>query len=153
MGHHVHVNDVARAAEWVSHADGVTGGVFNVADDGPMCAGELIRRLVVPLGVKVMRGLPWAITPIFGWMKPLMRWYLSRLNPKVQGLWKRIVGELDLVPGLDPAIDVDWLDYIFHDHSYDNQRLKDLGFTYAHPDVREGLVETLDWYRETRWLP
>ncbi|HJN72892.1 MAG TPA: NAD(P)-dependent oxidoreductase [Myxococcota bacterium] len=153
VGHHVHVEDVACAALFLVENPAGTGA-FNVADDNPIQTGELMRLICGAVGVRVLDwGLPWFVASLFGLIKPMARWYLDRLNPKLVGVWGKIVRELDLVPALSPRLDVDWIDYIIQDHSYDNSRLKALGFRYRYPDLGAAFGPTVDWYRQMRWLP
>ena len=58
--------------------------------------------------------------------------------------------ELDYLNNLTA---VDWLDYIFEEHSFDNGRIKALGFEFKHPDASIGLANVRDWYRANKWLP
>jgi len=154
MGHHVHVKDVARATRFLLERDDTVGGTYNIADDTPITAGELVRIIAGSAGVRVLnQGLPWWCGRIINLIRPLAAWYLKRENPRLAHLWSRYLADNGLVQGLSPRIDLDWVGYLLDDHTYDNGRLKQLGFEFQHPDVRQGLAETLAWYREKRWLP
>jgi len=154
LGHHVHVTDVARATRFLLERDDTVGGTYNIADDTPISAGDLVRIVAGSAGVRVLnRGLPWWCGRIINLVRPLAAWYLNRENPRLAHLWSRYLADKGLVQGLSPRIDLDWVGYLLDDHTYDNGRLKHLGFQFQHPDVRQGLEETLRWYREQRWLP
>ncbi|MDP6933042.1 MAG: NAD-dependent epimerase/dehydratase family protein [Myxococcota bacterium] len=154
IGHMVHVEDVALATELVATTPAAEGGVFNLADDGPLRAGELIRLLAEVSGASISdRALPWWCAGLFKFIKPLARWWLRGQNRKLAHLWSKQVEEHDLVPALVPRLDVDWLDYIFEEHSFDNERIKALGFQFRHPQARDGLRSLGAWYRERRWIP
>jgi nucleoside-diphosphate-sugar epimerase len=154
FGHHVHVEDVARAAELVARSDAAVGGVFNVADGAPLPAGELVRLLGGAAGLQVTdRALPWWMAKIVRVIKPLIVWFLARENRRLAHLWAKLVAEQRLGSGLSPRMDPDWIEYIVSDHTFDTSRLEALGFTLTHPDVREGLKRAIGWYRERKWLP
>ncbi len=154
MGHHVHVTDVARAAEYLaSHPDAV-GTVFNVADDAPLSAGDMIRVLCKSVGMEVKSpALPWWMAKLARFFKPLARTFLGRENAKLAHIWGKITEKLGLQNALVPRMDLDWLDYMFIDHTYKNDRIKSLGFTFNYPDSSLGIDETLQWYKQEKWLP
>ena len=154
MGHHVHVTDVARAAELVaSHPDAV-GEVFNVVDDAPMPAGDMIRTLSNAVGMHIkVPALPWWMAKLVRLFKPLARRLLVGENRKLAHLWSKVVAGKELQNALLPRLDVDWLDYMFIDHTYKNDRLKSLGFEFDYPTAYEGMPKTLAWYKQERWLP
>ena len=60
---------------------------------------------------------------------------------------------LAAVGAIANRLDVDWLDYMFINHTYKNDRLKSLGFEFTYPTPYEGLPKTLAWYKKERWLP
>jgi len=152
LGHMVHAEDVARAALHV-HDEGVEG-VFNVTDDSPLPSGELVRLVADTIGAKVSDSpLPWGAMRLFRRGKPLLAKLFASQNAKLQHLWAKVVSERALVPALSPRVDIDWVDFLSADHTYDSAALKATGFACAHPDARAGLPETIAWYREQRWLP
>jgi nucleoside-diphosphate-sugar epimerase len=154
MGHHVHVEDVARAGLLLATHDDATGGVFNICDDVPMSAGDLVRMLADTVGIRIIDGgLPWWTTRFVFLIRPLGAWLLKRENPKLAHLWSKFTQELELSDSLTPRIDIEWLDYVLDDHGFDNSSLKGLGFELRHPDITVGLQTAIDWYREQRWLP
>jgi nucleoside-diphosphate-sugar epimerase len=153
-GHHVHVEDVARAVVSLATDARAIGGIYNLADDSPLPAGELIRILGEATGVRITTpALPWWLTRFFGLLKPILRRIFVKENSRLLHMWQKLADKKELVVALQPRIDVDWVDFMFLPHSYDNRRLKALGFEYRHPDVRVGLRETVSWYKENRWLP
>jgi len=155
LSHHVHVTDLARATELVATSRRSPGGAFNVADDAPIRAGELVRALAGALGLEVVSpGVPWGLVRgLRGVVLPLARRLLEGQQGKLDHLWARLVEEEGLEPALTSRIDPDWLEYLFASHTYSTRRLRDLGFSCRHPDPGAGLAETVAWYRERRWLP
>ncbi len=154
VGHHVHVEDVARAAVLVTSAEAAVGGVYNVTDDTPLPAGELIQLLGELVGVEIREGgLPWWTTKVVGLIKPLAGWLTVRENQRLAHLWGKFSNEKEISDALCPRIDVAWIDYLLDDHAFDNSKLKELGFTVRHPRIKEGLRETMEWYKQESWLP
>ncbi len=154
MGHHVHVEDVARAGLLLATHDDAVGGVFNVSDDVPTSAGDLVRMLAEAVGIRIIDGgLPWWTTNFVFLIRPLGTWWLKRENPKLAHLWGKFTSERNLTEALSPRIDIEWLDYVLDDHGFSNSRLKNLGFELRHPDVTTGLQTALRWYRDRGWLP
>jgi len=153
-GHHVHVEDVARAAVILSTDERAVGGIYNIADDQPLPAGELIRIFGEATGVTITTpALPWWLTRMAGFFKPILRKFFKKENIKLAHVWKKLADKNDFTVALQPKIDIDWVDFMFLPHSYDNQGIKALGFSFKHPDSRVGLRETVAWYRQNRWLP
>lgn len=153
-GHHVHVEDVARAAVILATDERAAGGIYNIADDQPLPAGELIRIFGEATGVTITTpALPWWLTRMAGWFKPILRRFFAKENIKLARVWQKLADKRDFEVALQPKIDIDWVDFMFLPHSYDNQGIKALGFAFKHPDPRVGLRETVAWYRQNRWLP
>lgn len=152
LGHMVHVADVASAALHVTES--AIEGVFNVSDESPVPAGDLVRLIAGAVGAKVGGSpLPWSAMRVFRHAKPLLGRVFSSQNDKLTHLWDRTVADHDLVPALNPRVDTDWIDFLSADHTYDPSALKATGFTYAYPDARQALPETITWYRDNRWIP
>ncbi len=151
-GHHVHAEDVARAALVVARSKSAEGRAFHVADDKPTTIGETLEAvaeaagvekgprirvsgLLVRIGLRVGRPVEW------------------RLNRKMEKGWAKLVAKHNLVDALKPRLDRGWLYYLAGQYAYDTSRLKSLGWSPLHPDFREGMQETARWYRENRWIP
>jgi UDP-glucose 4-epimerase len=152
LGHMVHATDVAKAALHVSQAD--IEGVFNVSDDAPVPAGDLVRLIADAIGAPVSGSpLPWGAMRVFRRGKPLIVKLFASQNAKLAHLWRKIVEEHDLVPALAPRLDADWIDFLSADHTYDSSALRATGFEFSHPDARTSFPQTIDWYRQQRWIP
>lgn len=154
LGHHVHVEDVARAAELLSRVNQPVEGVFNMADDSPFPGGDLIRLMAAEFGIRVGGpALPWFVGKQLPRLRGLVQRFLDGWNPKLAYHWSMLVAERGLEPELRAWVDIGWLDYMSMDHTYVNTRIKDLGFRFKHPDARVGIPEAIAWYRQQRWLP
>ena len=97
--------------------------------------------------------LPWGAMRVFRRAKPVLARLFKSQNAKLSHVWDKVVAEHALVPALSPRVDIDWVDFLSANHTYDGSALKGTGFSYDHPDARTGLPETIAWYREQRWIP
>jgi nucleoside-diphosphate-sugar epimerase len=152
-GHHVHVADVARAAVLLAETEDASGA-YNVADERALSTSELMGAILDAVGIdpRPLR-VPFRVAGAVARVPGLLDWALAKQNPNLERAWKRLVEEHDLVPALSPCLDEAWLAYTLADYSYDTKRLRALGFRPEHPYVREGIAETVRWYRKARWLP
>jgi hypothetical protein len=129
-------------------------GAFNVADDTPLPASELIGAMCDALGADLREyGLPWWILKILRPMKPFLTWVMRGPNAKFARAWERLAGEEQLELALSPRFDLDWMDFLSRDYIFDNAALKTTGFAYSKPDPRVAMDAAIAWYREHRWLP
>jgi nucleoside-diphosphate-sugar epimerase len=153
-GHHVHVEDVARAAVTLSTDERAVNQIYNIADDKPMAAGDLIRIFAEATGVTITTpAFPWWLTRMAGLFKPILRRFFVKENIKLAHIWAKLAERHGLELALEPRVDIDWVDYMFISHTFNNSSLKALGFSFKHPDSKQGLRETVAWYRQNRWLP
>lgn len=153
VGHLVHVEDVARAAELLATASDAEGA-YNIADDTPVKAGDLLRIMADSVGAKVADlAPPWFLVGAYPAVRPLIRRALPGLNAKIARAWTSLVRREGLVDALRPRLELDFVDYFVGGHSYDTSKLAALGFTCAHPDARGQIEQTVAWYRGQKWLP
>ncbi len=153
-GHHVHVEDVARAAELLLTAPGAAGQAFNIADDTPIALGDALASIAEAVGLRVrpvrgasvlwpvaLRALPWV--PGMA-IDRLNRWFDDGYEALRRRGW---------TPVLKGRFDRDWLGYFTGRFIFDTRRIKALGFAPAHPDFRLAVGEVVRWYRDAGWLP
>jgi nucleoside-diphosphate-sugar epimerase len=153
----VSVDDIAGAVSFCLDNPAAMGEDFNLAEDEALQAGEFFELLYDLFGFKVSFRIPYPIrlvellaqvalkVPISLTMGPV-NWFLERA-------WEKIVRERGLEPELKPHFDKDFLYFLLGDHYLDNSKLLGIGYKSRYPSCREGLRETIDWYREERWLP
>jgi len=154
VGHIVHVDDVAAAAVLLATHPDAPGHAYNVADEEPLHAGDLIRALAETSRVPINNmALPWWTTRVYPPLKPVVRRILVDQNTRMARAWARMVDEEGLENALLPRLDMDFIDYVLGNHSYDTSRLQGLGFKCAHPDPYAGIAATAKWYRSQRWIP
>jgi len=154
VGHLVHVDDVAAAAVLVATHPDAAGRAYNVADAEPVHAGDLVRALAETSQVPVHSvALPWWTTKAYRPLRPWVARIVAQQNARMEGAWRRIVDEEGLEHALTPRLEMDFIEYVLANHSYDTSRLQGLGFVWAHPDPYVGIDQTGDWYRRQRWIP
>jgi len=149
----VHVRDVARAAVFLLDR-GENAGVYHVANDDPASLGEVVDLTFDALGVPAGRTLrfPKRLARFFA-RHPPPAFLFDLLNRHLKKRWERLSEKHSLPPGFDGAITPGIVDYGLGDYVFDNRRIKDLGFELEYPGFRTGWLETIDWYRENRWIP
>ncbi len=154
--HHVHVDDVGRAAVLVATEERSVGSAYNVAAPDPLTGVDSFRTLAEPLGLTVSPTIPYS--PAF---IDLLN-FLIRLVPAGSGAfmgkrrqkkWKLMKEQYKLTDDLTPRLDLDWVGYLGKGGSYDITKLKELGMEWKWPDSREGLKTTVKWYQENKWVP
>jgi nucleoside-diphosphate-sugar epimerase len=128
----VHVEDLCRAAVFALRRDEMIGETYNVSDDSRMTTTEFFRL--------VSREL-------LGKEKPFLHVPLAVLIP-IASLSQLLAKWL----GRKPALEKGTLQYLSYDRCWDTSKLKGTGFELKYPSAREGLPETLRWYRENGWL-
>jgi nucleoside-diphosphate-sugar epimerase len=132
----VHVKDVCRAALHIATVPAGANKIFNLNDDTQMSTAEFFRTMAGLTGAKFVE-LP--AVPLEA-MKPAIR--------TVAETMQRITGML----GVPSPVEADTIDYLNEDFVYVNERLKSTGFQFTYPDARDGLRDTLRWYRDNGWL-
>ena len=155
--HAVHVRDVARALIYVIGKEDSYGQAYNIADDSPMKMGAFFQSILSPLGVKlwpplpVTKGLIRMVAQMANAMAPdqSMDWISCGINQK----WDEFIIEEGLEPAINVRLSKGLLSYGLGDHAFDNSKLKALGYELEYPDFKQGFAESLEWYRQHRWLP
>jgi len=154
VGHLVHVEDVAQAALLLATHPDAPGRAYNVADAEPVHAGDLVRALAETSRVPINGiALPWWTTKVYPPLKPWVAKVLANQNARMAGAWRRIIDEEGLEAALMPRLEMDFIEYVLADHTYDTSRIRSLGFTCAHPDPFAGIERTAAWYRDAGWIP
>jgi NDP-hexose 4,6-dehydratase len=151
----VHARDVARAAVFVMDLRDAYGEVFNVCDATPLAFGEIVNAAIQAYGFKITVRIP--IPPI--WLNrvafPLLRSdaLFKALNAAAGVLWKVIRNRHGLTEDLQPRLDRATTDYFVKEFVVSNAKLKRLGWTVEHPDIRTAFPDVLQWYQEQNWAP
>jgi len=133
----VHVRDVARAALHVALDERALGEAFNVSDDSLMSMVDFLKAVAEITGARFVKLPPIPVALV----RPLL---LGAAN--AAALFSQHVTHTP------PALEADSVSYFGYDFVYSNAKLKRLGFEFLYPDAREGIEETIAWYREQGWL-
>ncbi len=134
----VHVEDMARFAMYIADKDFTLGEDYNVVDDSIISYYDFIKYIALLLGRRIHD-------------VPLLR--QTGLRPVMQ-LAARIWLQLELkfhVPRVR-VFEVGSATYMASSYWISNKKSKETGFKYRYPDVREGLRDTIDWFRCVGWL-
>ncbi|MDH3653500.1 MAG: NAD(P)-dependent oxidoreductase [Myxococcales bacterium] len=128
----VHVEDVCRAMIYAFNHDSMIGEAYNVADDSRWTTAEFFSFLSREL---------------FGEEKPFFQVPVQVMVP-VAAVSELVAKSL----GAKSKLERDTLHYMSCDRIWDNTKIKQAGFALKHPDVRPGMKQTLDWYKDNGWL-
>jgi dihydroflavonol-4-reductase len=132
----VHVRDVCAAALFLSREKKADGEAYNLNDDTQKTVVEFMKTMAELQDKPFMRLPPIPIAPL----KTLLLG-AAFLEAKAR---KRITHT-------PPKLEQDTIRFLGQDIAYSNQKLKDLGYRFLYPDAREGLRETIAWYRNQGW--
>jgi dTDP-glucose 4,6-dehydratase len=129
--HHVHVEDVVRAAIFICDNAKTAGEAYNIADDMPISIEDSFNVVTKLVNKKPprLRVPKWSVY-LYG--------HLDRT-------WNRIRGKESL-------FEKTALKLLFSDHVFDNSKLKRLGFEYSVPDFKTGIKPTLQWYKQLGYI-
>jgi nucleoside-diphosphate-sugar epimerase len=153
----VSIYDITGAVSFCLNNPSAMGEDFNLAEDEALQAGEFFDILYDIFGFKVSFRLPYP-TQLLEFLAQValripMSLTLGPVNWFLERAWEKIVRERGLKPVLKPHFDKDFLHFLMGDHYLDNSKLLGIGYKSRYPSCREGLQETIDWYREEGWLP
>ena len=142
----VHVKDVCGAALFLSQKDEANGEIFNIVDDSDYSYSD------VNILVAQFLGKPYFKIPIKVNTKRISYVLLgaakfSRLADK----YFPILFDLPLVAGLK-YIEEDTARYVAFSYRFSNKKLKSFGYKLKYPDLKDGLPETIQWYRDYGYL-
>ncbi|MFX0051166.1 MAG: NAD-dependent epimerase/dehydratase family protein [Candidatus Hermodarchaeota archaeon] len=129
--HHVHVEDVVNAAIFISKNQKTIGESYNIADNVPISIEDSFKIVSETLNIR---------SPKFHFPKQLVFFYAF-----FDRIWNKLRRRSSL---FEKAA----LQLIFSDHIYNNNKLKELGFSYSVPDFQIGIKSTLQWYQEKGYI-
>ncbi len=134
----VHVEDLARFACFAVERESTLGEDYNIVDDSIISYYDFLRYIGLLTGAK-LRDLPLVrldraqrafSTAARVWRRLETRWGLRRVR----------------------VFEVQATSYISSSYWISNRKSKATGFAYRYPDVREGLKDTIAWFRQMGWL-
>jgi nucleoside-diphosphate-sugar epimerase len=134
----VHVDDIAGFACFISRQPKTIGEDYNVGDDSIISFHEFLHYIALLVGRRIY-DIPLfpmeALHPLFIAGAKTWLWLEQNFNvPRVR------------------VFEVGSATYISSSYWISNAKSKAAGYQYAHPDIKEGLRETVNWMRHAGWL-
>ncbi len=134
----VHVEDVAGFAIYASDHPEFIGEDFNIVDNSIISYHEFLNYIALLTG-RNMRNIPLvpvtALYPIMARASALWTWLQRRFGiPRVR------------------VFEVQSAEYISSSYWLSNRKTLEVGYEYVYPDVKEGLKDTVAWFRDMGWL-
>lgn len=134
----VHVDDLTRFAYYISNRDDAIGEDFNVVDNSIISYAEFLHYIALLVGRRMFE-------------VPFIRLTRAKYAAKaVTRMW-RVLTERWGVPYVS-VFEVGSAPYIGSSYWLSNKKTRDWGFEYKYPNVRDGLRDTIQWFREVGWL-
>ncbi len=134
----VHVHDLARFAVFIAERDDALGEDYNIVDDSIISYYDFLRYIALLTGAQ-MRDLPVVklrrAQGLLGAAAHGWRWAETRLG----------------VPRLR-VFEIQSMSYLASSYWISNRKSLATGFRYEYADVREGLKDTVDWFRRMGWF-
>lgn len=138
---HVHVGDVARAAEFLANKKEAEGEIYNVAEDKPASTVELFE-IGCELLNKKMKG---------GYENPAMLKISAHAFSTIAGIRNFFaVTLLRKDSKLYPLFDAESVDLMVKHHIISNKKIKKLGFKFKH-DIRKSIEDIIQHHEATGW--
>ena len=134
----VHVEDVAGFAVFASDRDQTIGEDYNVVDDSIISYSEFLHYIALLLGRR-MWDIWFVYLPL---IRPIMMWAAKT--------WLMLERKYH-VPRIR-MVEVGSAPYVSSSYWIANNKTKEAGYSYMYPDVRNGLRDTIRWFRKVGWL-
>lgn len=126
---HVHAEDVARAAYFLSTKEEAEGQIYNIAEDGPESTDELLDIGSKIIGIKLMPG---------------------RVTPRIMNFAARLAELHGKIKKKDPIFERHGVKYMLYHHIISNEKIRKLGFQCKW-NIKTALPEIIEWYQKTNW--
>jgi nucleoside-diphosphate-sugar epimerase len=133
----IHVRDVCSAALHLALTDAARGEIFNLNDDSQMTNIDFMRFMADLCGHTFVSLPPIPIATIKKLLIPIAEQLVKAFRRFGKG-----------PSPLEPAT----IEYLGLDYTYSNQKLKSTGYTFIYADARDGLRDTVRWYKEQGWI-
>jgi nucleoside-diphosphate-sugar epimerase len=134
----VHVDDIVGFADYISRRDDAVGEDFNVVDDSVISYYEFMKYIALLLGRRML-GVPGINLRL---ARPVM--------VRAAKLWLHLERRYG-IPRVR-VFEVQSATYVSSSYWISNRKSKDWGYAYRYPDVREGLRDTVQWFRDMGWF-
>ena len=134
----VHVQDIARFACFAVGDAATVGEDYNIVDDSIISYSEFLQYIALLAG-RPMREIPL-----------IKQRHLKPLMLGAAHAWTFLERRLG-VPRVR-VFEVQSAPYVSSSYWLSNRKSQACGFSYSYPDVKEGLKDTVTWFRESGWL-
>ncbi len=134
----VHVEDVAGFAIYAADRPELIGEDFNIVDNSIISYYEFLNYIALLTG-RNMRDIP--LVPVTA-LYPIMA--------KASAVWTWLQRKFG-IPRVR-VFEVQSAEYISSSYWLSNRKTLDVGYEYVYPDVKEGLKDTVAWFRDMGWL-
>ncbi len=155
LGHHVHAEDVGRAAVLLLQKIETIGLAYNLGDATPLRWGEVTEFLCglcnVQCGALMLPGPVARAVSVMGQWVPSDQ--LMDLNRELADHWELLKEAQHLQGVLQPRLSRDLFEVLRRDQVLDIGAVTGLGFQWSYPRTLTGLREVFDWYMNQQWLP
>ncbi len=153
----VHAEDVARAAVFLLENEKKikNGEVFNIADDTPMGFGEVFVAAVAAYGIKTRFDFPLPPAALLALFKRVIdtELFFKIFDAPVDFLWWIIRKKYGVGSNFSARFEREMAAYFTKDTVFANDKIKQLGFKFKYPSVREGMKNVVEWYCDNNWIP
>ncbi|HEY3359409.1 MAG TPA: NAD(P)-dependent oxidoreductase [Polyangia bacterium] len=132
----VHVRDVCRAALHLAESKAAENQAFNLNDDTIMTTVEFFKYVAGLTGHRFVE-LP---------ALPIMK-----VRAAILGIMDLVTAFTEIA-NLPPAVERGPIEFLGKDFAYANDKLKSTGYKFLYPDARDGIRDTIAWYKQEGWL-
>ncbi|MFX1464812.1 MAG: NAD-dependent epimerase/dehydratase family protein, partial [Promethearchaeota archaeon] len=133
----IHVEDLVRAAVFLSENDKAIREIYNLVID-PCFQEDFLEYLADLLNVDYFNFPVW--WPLYKLFSKFLFWLDKRNERKARKLNSR------------PPVDLSMADYIKHQYLFSNKKIKELGFKFKFPDYKTATYDTIAWYLKNNWV-
>lgn len=154
---YVHAADLAGASLFLYEHPAKHGEAFTVANSDPVGFFDVLRITARAVGMKILplaipyppisivklSMLPTKVLPIIEAMN-VIDINAYKILCKIKGIGKS---------PLTPQGDKEALIYGLNDMVLDNGKIRDLGYKFKYPMFEDAWEETIQWYKDNKWLP
>jgi len=134
----VHVEDIAGFACWAADEEECLGEDYNVVDNSVISYHEFLHYIALLTG-RDLHDIPLIeldkLVPVMIGAAKLWRWLEQKYGiPRVR------------------VFEIQSANYMSSSYWISNRKSLDAGYEYEYPDVKEGLKDTISWFRDMGWL-
>jgi nucleoside-diphosphate-sugar epimerase len=134
----VHVEDIAGFACYIAEQEEGRGEDYNVVDNSTISYHEFLHYIALLTG-RNMRDIPLVSNEI---VQSVLKGALS--------VWRYLEENYDVAR--PRVFENQSINYMVSSYWLSNRKTLETGYEYEYPDVKEGLKDTVAWFREMGWL-